>query len=747
MQGNFESSGIQEEVRRRTAQLEALRQVEMELAAQLDLDRLLRSIVTEAIKLLGAMAGGFFIYRPEQNILVLNTLVGIDFPPGKTFLHRGEGVAGRVWAAGKPLIVDNYQHWDGRAFIDEGSPFDAVIGVPIYCGLTEPEFLGVLDVMAVPPCTFTWTDAELLALFANQATIAIRNARLYQELQQRVLEQQTLRGAMLALTTTLDRDEVIDRILAQLQAVVPYDTASVQLLRDGRLEIVGGRGFQNLEALLEISFDPGRTDNPNREVVLTRVPFIVEDVAAVYEEFKRAPHAAAQIHSWLGVPMLMGERLLGMIALDKKEVGFYTQKHAQLAEAFAAQAAVAIENSRLFFAEKEQRELAVHLHQEVLDHAEQLEARVQERTTELQIQYARLDAILRSTADGIVVVDAGGDIVQANPVAQAWLTRTLSLEDADQLRQAIRCVVKDAGTDIAPGTLPMQLLELTGLDLEVRGSPILNPEDGAFASTKIAGSSPTSTTSLERHPGAPWVVVAIHDVSHLKALDRMKTQFITDISHELRTPVATIKLYAHLMQKRPEKWQDYLLSLVKQADHQAQLIANILEMTRLDSGRIEVQPLPSSLNGLVETVVEGQFMERAEGRGLLLSHQLSEPGLVALIDHYHITQALNHLVRNAIDYTSKGGTVLVSTARRVMEGRAWGTITVSDTGMGIPEVELPHIFDRFFRGEKPRAMQIPGTGLGLVIAKTSVEFHGGRITVESEIDEGSTFTMWLPLSE
>jgi GAF domain-containing protein len=198
-----------------------------------------------------------------------------------------------------------------------------------------------------------------------------------------------------------------------LREVVPYDTASVQLLRENCLEIVGGRGFSNLEELLGVTFDPSREDNPNREVIRTGTSFIVEDAPTMYEEFSRDPHAAAGIRSWLGVPMVMGERLIGMIALDRSEPGFYTQEHARLAETFAAQAGIAIENARL--------------HQEVLDHAEQLEQGVRERTAELQAQYARLDAILNSTTDGIVVADGEGSIVQTNPVAQAWLTETLPL--------------------------------------------------------------------------------------------------------------------------------------------------------------------------------------------------------------------------------------------------------------------------------------------------------------------------------
>ena len=123
---------------------------------------------------------------------------------------------------GEALIVDDYQQWEGRAAIWEDYPFKATVGVPVRWG---EEFLGVLEVLAAPPRTFSPADAELLSLLATQAAVAIQNARLYEETRRKALEQETLRESALALTTTLDRNEVIERILAQLQEVVPYDTA------------------------------------------------------------------------------------------------------------------------------------------------------------------------------------------------------------------------------------------------------------------------------------------------------------------------------------------------------------------------------------------------------------------------------------------------------------------------------------------------------------------------------------------
>jgi signal transduction histidine kinase len=868
---------MEEALQRRTAQLEALQEVALEIAAQLDLDTLLRSIVSQAIELVEGVEGGLYVYRPDRDVLEWAVAVGPHMAPLGTILRRGEGLSGKVWETGEPLAVDDYRHWQGRASVFEGYPFTSIVGAPVRWG---DEFLGVLNVNGGPTCAFSPADADLLSLFATQAAIAIRNARLYEETQRRALEQKVLREGMMALTTTLDRDEVIDRILAQLQEVVPYDTASVQLLQDGYLEIVGGRGFPNLEELLGVAFDPTREDNPNREVVRTRAPFIVDDAPTLYEEFSREPHAAAGIRSWLGAPMLIGERLIGMIALDKCESGFYTQEHARMAEAFAAQAAIAVENSRLFRAEQEQRKLAetlaevtlaltsqtsheavldeilrqaqrivshsaanialldedtlrvarwrgyeafgsgvdisnllqalddlpldvgviqsreplvvvdtrqeprwvafdesawirsylavpiclhdrvlgllrldsetsgqfsaedarrlqplasaaaiaienAQLYRRLLDHAERLEQRVRERTAELRDQYARLGAILRSTADGIVVADEEGEIVQANPVAQTWLTRALSPREAERLQEAVRRVA--VGTE----EQPVELLELTGLDLELSGAPISGVVDAKEVVQPIQSE--------------PHAVVAVHDVTHLKALDRMKTRFVTNISHELRTPVTTIKLYAHLMRQQPEKWDHYLDVLVQEANHQAQLVEDILQISRIDAGRVGMAPRPVSLSELTEAAVANRRV-LAWDRGLALEHCPVDPDPVVLVDPDRMMQVLNNLLENAIRYTPEGGRVVVSTGTRVADGRMWATATVEDTGIGIPEAELSHIFERFFRGVKPRSMQVSGTGLGLAIVREIVELHGGRVSVESREGVGSKFTTWLPLA-
>jgi signal transduction histidine kinase len=206
----------------------------------------------------------------------------------------------------------------------------------------------VLNVESRRTNAFNADDLAFYTAVAGQLGVALENARLYQAEQRRRREAETLYRAAQALTTTLDLPEVFDRILTELQQTVAYDSASVQLLEDGVLRIIGGRGFPNPEEILGLTFDPGKDDNPNGRVVRSRAPVILEDAPLAYAEFHRQPHKATNIRAWLGVPLLFGDRVIGILALDKGTPGFYTAEHARVALTFAGQAAIAIENAQLY---------------------------------------------------------------------------------------------------------------------------------------------------------------------------------------------------------------------------------------------------------------------------------------------------------------------------------------------------------------------------------------------------------------
>jgi PAS domain S-box-containing protein len=372
-----------------------------------------------------------------------------------------------------------------------------------------------------------------------------------------------------------------------------------------------------------------------------------------------------------------------------------------------------------------------------------LETRVIERTIQLQAQYARLDAILNSTADGIVVTDEAGDIIQANPVAQAWLDQTLSPQEPDLLREMVQRVAVRAGEPT------VELLELPerGLDLELSGAPIWEP-----AVAKVS-----RRDSKEPGAGYPAMVVAIHDVSHLKMLERMKTLFIANVSDELSQPVTTIKAFVYLIQALAldnPKLSDHLETLSQEVDYLEQMVKDVRRIYAVYTGRLQLDFGLLFLNKLTRSII-GNHRYLAQTRGVILEHRPTEPELAVWVDPDQVVQILNSLVGDAVRYTPKEGRVVVSTGREEADGQLWATVAVSDTGEMIPEEDMGHIFERFLRDEEPRNRRVSETGLRLMLASEIVALHQGRLTVESPSpvlgvdgqDVGSTFTVWLALAE
>jgi len=516
--------------------------------------------------------------------------------------------------------------------------------------------------------------------------------------------QQMLQELSRMAVSILDIDTLTSLLLDRLTRTMHIEEAYVVLRRaeSGDFWLAARKGPAVLDERPVL-----QSDNPIAKwMVRQREPLTRHDLD-VAPEFKGLWVREREILDRLGtellVPLLVHGDLIGMLILGRKLSGSPYSSDEQLTlTTLANQTAVAVQNAWLY--------------RKVQDHAQTLEKRVTERTAALEAQYARLEAILESTADGIVVADSRGSILQANPIARHWLTQGLLMEDAKRLRRRVRSLARQSKEH------PEEVLELNRLDLELRAAPI--DETGKNGAA----------------------VVAIRDVTHLKALARMKARFVSNVSHELRTPVACIKAFVHLMERDPERWQDYLKPLAQEADHQVQLVEDILEISRADAGRVDVAPEPTSLNQLTrEEVAAHRTLATEEGVDLI--HRPADSEVLALADPQRMKQVLDNLISNAIRYTLEEGEVTVSTGKAKTADRIWATVTVSDDGIGIPKQEMDHIFDRFFRGEQPRSMQIPGTGLGLAIVKEIVDLHDGRITVESRLKEGSSFTVWLPVAQ
>jgi len=227
----------------------------------------------------------------------------------------------------------------------------------------------------------------------------------------------------------------------------------------------------------------------------------------------------------------------------------------------------------------------------------------------------------------------------------------------------------------------------------------------------------------------------------LTELDLLKTKFIADVTHELRTPLAVLSTRVYLLQHSPpEKHPEYLAALKEQLERLAKFVNTVLDLSRLELGKDKIEFGEVDLNQVITQVVAA-LAPRAEIAGLTLELYQQKPLPYIEGEFNQLAQVITNLVANAINYTSNGS-ITVSTWQD--ESRARICLEVKDTGMGIPQEEIPHLFTRFYRGQRAGQSTIPGTGLGLSIVKEIVDLHEGEIEVLSRVGVGTTFRVWLP---
>jgi PAS domain S-box-containing protein len=365
-----------------------------------------------------------------------------------------------------------------------------------------------------------------------------------------------------------------------------------------------------------------------------------------------------------------------------------------------------------------------------------LETQVTARTAEIRAEREKSETILHNAADAILMADRELRVLYVNP-AFTTLTGYTAEEalgqrvdtigagiDSEQIQQSITAAL--AGGKTWQGEVTAQRKDGRTYDAALTVAPVRDA-DGALVG------------SVSSH----W------EISQRKDLERAQSQFITNVSHQFRTPVTTLQLYAQLMQKAelPEESQRYLDTMKDEITWLIQLIQDTLEMTAVDSGKAVTTWEPISPSIMLQNIVT-RYQNHAEASGLNLTAMPLPPDLpTATGDQARLTQAITKLVENAITFTPSGGQVMLEAGTAKEKGLKWLTLAVRDTGPGISPEEQEKVFDRFFRGELAESGHIPGTGLGLSIAQAIVQAHGGRITVESQLGEGSTFTIWLPLSE
>jgi GAF domain-containing protein/DNA-binding response OmpR family regulator len=355
----IENARLYQEAQRRAVEMATLAEVGREISATLDQHSILERITAHLNTLLQVSTVAIFLRAPGDPAFRAVVAVG-DFAEQIRALAfvEGEGIIGTIATTGAAEIV-NQPEQDARVRQVPGTPNDpqmpSLMCAPL---VVRHQVAGIMVVWRGRPNFFKQADLDFLVGLARQAAIAIENARLFET--ERVAREQAerLRAITQALSATIDLNQVLERILSELQKVVPYNSASVHQVQGRHLVIIGGRGFANLDEIIGLQFALDDPETPSSVVMRTRAPHILRDAPEIYASFRTTRHSPNQIRSWLGAPLLFGDRLIGMIALDKREPSFYTDEHARVALAFGAQAAIAIENARLFNETQKAKEAA-----------------------------------------------------------------------------------------------------------------------------------------------------------------------------------------------------------------------------------------------------------------------------------------------------------------------------------------------------------------------------------------------------
>ncbi|MBC7811936.1 MAG: PAS domain-containing sensor histidine kinase, partial [Burkholderiales bacterium] len=380
------------------------------------------------------------------------------------------------------------------------------------------------------------------------------------------------------------------------------------------------------------------------------------------------------------------------------------------------QASIAIENARLY--------------EQTRRYADELEERVVARTVELVMERHQLQTILDATGEGIFYTE--GTVIQYANRALYEMTGYTSEELLGQPSHSLRSLtLSEAETNA-----------LEEFDSVVRAGGVWRAETRGRRKDGEDYDAGLTVSLIGTGNEEPMrMVTIVRDISKDKELEAQKKRFIANASHELRTPITNLQTRLYLTRKQPQNLDTHLDIMERVADRLKLLVEDLLDVSRFERGIIPMKPRRILLQELVTDVARLQQPE-AENKHITLICNVPTMPLYVHADPQRILQVITNLITNAINYTNEGGQVLVLATEVVKSDQRMAVVHVQDTGMGIAPEHMQQIFQPFFRV----GGDIVGTGLGLSIAREIIALHGGEITVESQVGQGSRFSVRLPLA-
>jgi signal transduction histidine kinase len=500
-----------------------------------------------------------------------------------------------------------------------------------------------------------------------------------------------------AISQELNLEDLLNRILDISAEMLAGQAALIVLRQDrGGWTVASSHG---IPAAFLRYLDP----------LLAAVPDHEDPARFELPEINRLLQSMARSASfgWLtgvGLPLIARQHVIGVIFVFRSYSSVFSANDRALLQSFADQAAIAVHNARLY--------------------------------TQVSREKQRLDALLDSAADGILILSPDHTVERCNPA----LARMLEL-DADQVR----------GKQHEEVILWVRTVQGQTLEKAEAGGWPLTPNATLYVEGDIrreerpplaVGITYSSLISPEGH--LVNILATVRDITHFREAEEIKSTFISVISHELKTPVALIKGYVGTLRREDAVWkreviQDSLAVIEEEADRLTELIENLLDASRLQAGALKIHASDVNLVVLVQHLAE-RFRTQTSQHEIVVDFSPGFP--IVLADENRLTQVISNLISNAIKYSVKGGEIRISGQTRATQV----IICISDQGPGIASEDIPHVFDRFYRSNNA-SRTTKGAGLGLYLARAVIEAHGGRIWVDPKPGEGARICFSLPRDE
>jgi two-component system, NtrC family, sensor kinase len=716
-----EHARLHAEVMRQAEELAALNRTSQLITARLDLGSVLEAISRSVTTLMGSTGCAIGLLNPDGTAIEHVATHGLQTPEWRALcVPLGEGIIGGAAAAGKAIRSDDLRSDPSSVQrpVDEREGICSMLSVPLR---GAGEIIGVISACSTVPGFFSERHETLLESFADQAGVAIQNARLFEESQRRARQTQALLEAGRAVSQSLELSETIRLILTQAREVLGVQSCGLFTLdREAEeLALVASLDLDPAQGRVRIQVGEGITGGAVKTRRTVQSSDLYNDPRVRYHQLS----AGGGFRSMLAAPLLVGEEAIGALTALRRDVHHFTPEEESLVSAFADQAAMALEHARLFSS--------------VRTYSEQLEAMVAARTRELDEQKRFVEVVLQTLPLGLFVLDGDLRVVSANREGTDRLpfdtnerppfVELVPAVKADAIRDFLEAV-RSAGSvrqteEEMPGDAEPRTLRLTAAPLRAAGRDSMH--------TLVLVEDITLRKRLERQ---------------MLLTERLSTagRLAAGVAHELNNPLATIAGCAEALKERAEdpalgeleSFKDFpsYLSLIEEEAYRCkEITGSLLQFVREPGSR----RAPTDVNALVDKALELlSHQSRFQGSRLLTDLDPALPLLVA--NEGQLRQVFLGLSANALEAMEGRGTLTVRTR---CPNPAEVEIAFEDEGPGIPEHILPRVFDPFFTTKPPGQ----GTGLGLAIAQGIVADHAGRIEVTSRVGAGTMFRVIIPI--